>query len=107
MSSVKGVVPLAKTLASTAPKGVNPKRSGIVQRLPAEYRETLLAASATASLLRPVPQPFQGVPHSSSDPLSQEEKKEASEQQANPLLHPDQTLSKKKKKFQIYIRNSS
>ncbi len=43
------------------------------------------------------PQPFQGI--ASVAPMSLEEKKEAEQQESNPILYPDQSLCKKKKKM--------
>ena len=95
MSSIQGVVP-----RSAIPKGpisgVIPKKSSVVKQLPPELRETF-AQSASIALLQPMIQPFNGIPSPAF--MSSDEKKEAAEQQANPLIHPDQTELKKKKKL--------
>ena len=90
MSSIQGAVP-----KGAAPRGVTPKKSSVVKQLPADQRE-ILAKSAPVALLQAVAQPFHGMP--SPVFMTTDEKKDADEEQANPLLHPDQTQLKKKKK---------
>jgi hypothetical protein len=84
--SSKGVVP-----PSVAKKrGVVPSRSSVVKILPAEWREELTKPAPT--LLSPAAQPFDGI---SAPRMSTEEKKEAADHQANPLLQPSSVSLKK------------
>lgn len=89
---------LAEQKKPIKPKGVVPKKSVAVQRLPVDLRESLAITAPSPALLRPIPQPFHGMKPSAV--LSRSEEKEAADEQANPLIHPDQTKLKKKKKSQ-------
>ena len=104
---IKGPVPLhlrkimgqpskeeSKEESSEKVKGVIGKKSSVIKLLPKDVAASI--AQKIESSLIPISQPFQGL--SSSPPITAAEEKEASEDQSNPLLHPDKKASKKVQK---------